>query len=41
MFVYHYGNEHAVKVSNINRPSEFADYLQKKLLVAKGVVVAH
>ena len=41
VFIYHYGNDHAMKVSSIGRPNEFADFLQEKLLIAKGAVVAH
>jgi len=39
--IYHYGNEHTMKVCNIGRPAEFADYLQEKLLLAKGAIIAH
>lgn len=39
--IYHYGNEHIIKISNIPRPHEFADFLQEKLLVAKGALMSH
>jgi uncharacterized membrane protein YdbT with pleckstrin-like domain len=39
--IYHYGNDHSMKISNIGRPKEFADYFQNKLLIAKGALVAH
>jgi|TARA_B100002003_G_C14006759_1_gene485863 membrane protein YdbS with pleckstrin-like domain len=40
IFIYHYGNDHAIEVINIGRPQEFAEFLQKKLLIAKGVMAS-
>lgn len=41
ILVYHYGNEHIIKVTNIGRPREFADFFQNKLLIAKGAAGGH
>ena len=41
ILVYHYGNESILRVVNIGRPGEFADFFQDKLLVAKGALGTH
>ncbi|HDL02370.1 MAG TPA: PH domain-containing protein, partial [Candidatus Pacearchaeota archaeon] len=42
VYIYHYADVHIIKASNINRPSEFGDYLQGKLLMTKGgSVIGH
>jgi uncharacterized membrane protein YdbT with pleckstrin-like domain len=41
VLVYHYGNEHIMKVTNIGRPEEFADFFQNKLLISKGAMPGH
>lgn len=41
ILVYHYGNESILRVTNIARPEEFADFFQEKLLISKGAVSAH
>lgn len=41
IFIYHYGNDHAMEIVNIGRPQDFVDFLEKKLLIAKGVTAGH
>ena len=41
VLVYHYGNEHVMKVTNIGSPGKFADFFQNKLLIAKGAASGH
>ncbi len=39
--IYHYGNEHIIKISNIPKPTEFGDFLQDKLFLSKGALSGH
>jgi len=39
--IYHYGNEHIMKVKSIGRPMDFADFLQDKLVLSKMPAISH
>ena len=41
IYIYHYADTPIMKISNIGRPKDFCDFLEKKLLIAKGAISAH